>query len=236
MKRIIKIGIQAFAGLYPSAGQNLIQEGQKDEKKDQRIISGADCSSAPDSTFCVSPGRRCMDILDLVAVALSDGNGCNACHRKAFWGFEDRGWIFSKVLAIAVTGFLTWLLVAGNPSFYSSSVCRSICGCWHLGFCCTFSCSAEDGIECYPSGKMQLIFREELLFFVFFLMWTYLAGFRPQAYGTEKFMDYGFMEAMMRSKTFLHVISGIQREPSIITMAGSILQCFLRSLQEAEWK
>ena len=32
-------------------------------------------------------------------------------------------------------------------------------------------------------------------------MWTYLAGFRPQAYGTEKFMDYGFMEAMMRSTT-----------------------------------
>ena len=27
------------------------------------------------------------------------------------------------------------------------------------------------------------------------------AGFHPAAYGTEKFMDYGFMEAMMRSKT-----------------------------------
>lgn len=37
--------------------------------------------------------------------------------------------------------------------------------------------------------------------FGIFLLWTYLAGFRPQAYGTEKFMDYGFMEAMMRSKT-----------------------------------
>ena len=32
-------------------------------------------------------------------------------------------------------------------------------------------------------------------------MWTYLAGFHPAAHGTEKFMDYGFMEAMMRSKT-----------------------------------
>ena len=73
-----------ICGLYPSAGQNLIQEGQKDEKKDQRIISGADCSSAPDSTFCVSPGRRCMDILDLVAAY---GNGGNAGHRKAFWWF-----------------------------------------------------------------------------------------------------------------------------------------------------
>ncbi len=39
------------------------------------------------------------------------------------------------------------------------------------------------------------------MFFLAFLMWTYLAGFRPAAYGTEKFMDYGFMEAMMRSTT-----------------------------------
>ena len=34
---------------------------------------------------------------------------------------------------------------------------------------------------------------------MFFLLWTYAAGFRPAAYGTEKFMDYGFMMAMMRS-------------------------------------
>ena len=28
---------------------------------------------------------------------------------RLFAGFEDKGWIFSKILAIAVTGFLTWL-------------------------------------------------------------------------------------------------------------------------------
>ena len=31
---------------------------------------------------------------------------------RLFEGFEDKGWLFSKVLAIAVTGFLTWFLVA----------------------------------------------------------------------------------------------------------------------------
>ena len=31
---------------------------------------------------------------------------------RLFAGFEDKGWIFSKILSIAVTGFLTWLLVA----------------------------------------------------------------------------------------------------------------------------
>lgn len=51
-----------------------------------------------------------------------------------------------------------------------------------------------------PFDHGRLIFWEEVLFFVFFLLWTYLAGFHPAAdFRTEKFMDYGFMEAMMRS-------------------------------------
>ena len=52
-----------------------------------------------------------------------------------------------------------------------------------------------------PEGHGDLVFWEEVIFFAAFLMWTYFAGFHPQAYGTEKFMDYGFMEAMMRSTT-----------------------------------
>ena len=56
-------------------------------------------------------------------------------------------------------------------------------------------------VDCLPAGRGTLIFREEILFFIFFLLWTYVAGFRPEAHGTEKFMDYGFMEAMMRSST-----------------------------------
>ena len=38
---------------------------------------------------------------------------------RMFRRFDDKGWVFSKVLSIAVTGFVTWLLVtAGHPSFY----------------------------------------------------------------------------------------------------------------------
>ncbi len=57
------------------------------------------------------------------------------------------------------------------------------------------------GYDCLPIDNLDLVYIEEILFFAVFLMWTYLAGFHPAAHGTEKFMDYGFMEAMMRSKT-----------------------------------
>ena len=120
---------------------------------------------------------------------------------RLFEGFEDKGWLFSKVFAIAVTGFLTWFLVAVELLPFTTAVCIGVSVVCGIISAVLFHVQLKKGIECYPAGKMQLIIREELLFFGIFLLWTYLAGFRPQAYGTEKFMDYGFMEAMMRSKT-----------------------------------
>ena len=43
----------------------------------------------------------------------------------------------------------------------------------------------KDGFECIPFAHLNLVYAEELLFFAFFLMWTYFAGFHPAAYGTE---------------------------------------------------
>ena len=120
---------------------------------------------------------------------------------RLFEGFEDKGWLFSKVLAIAVTGFLTWFLVALEILSFTAAVCIGVSVACAVVCAVIFHIQLKKDIECYPTGKIRLIIREELLFFGIFLMWTYLAGFRPQAYGTEKFMDYGFMEAMMRSTT-----------------------------------
>ena len=120
---------------------------------------------------------------------------------RLFWRFEDKGWIFSKVLAIAATGFLTWFLTAIRLIPFNALTCAAVT------ILCAVICffllrkESKEKTECFPVDRISLIYWEELLFFLAFLMWTYLAGFRPAAYGTEKFMDYGFMEAMMRSTT-----------------------------------
>lgn len=117
-----------------------------------------------------------------------------------FRGFSDKGWIFSKVLAIALTGFLTWFLVAVKLLPFTTVTCVGVVTLVCAGGGLALHRHQEKkGFECMPFDHGSLIFWEEVLFFVFFLLWTYLAGFRPAAYGTEKFMDYGFMEAMMRS-------------------------------------
>lgn len=116
-----------------------------------------------------------------------------------FKNFEDKGWMFSKVLFIAVAGFLTWFLVTLNILDFTMLTCIVVAVFLALLCFLLFHIQSKKGIECLPMEHFHLIYWEEVLFFVFFLMWTYLAGFHPAAYGTEKFMDYGFMEAMMRS-------------------------------------
>ena len=120
---------------------------------------------------------------------------------RMFRRFDDKGWVFSKALSIAVTGFVTWLLVTPGILPFTTATCIGVtvaCSALALIF---YERERKQGFESLPIDHLGLVYGEELLFFALFLLWTYLAGFHPAAYGTEKFMDYGFMEAMMRSKT-----------------------------------
>ena len=120
---------------------------------------------------------------------------------RLFRRFDDKGWIFSKVTAIAITGFLTWFLVTVKILKFTAVTCVAVTVICTVLSILLYRKEQKDGFECIPFAHLNLVYVEELLFFAFFLMWTYFAGFHPAAYGTEKFMDYGFMEAMMRSKT-----------------------------------
>ncbi|QHQ62506.1 hypothetical protein Ana3638_18375 [Anaerocolumna sedimenticola] len=65
--------------------------------------------------------------------------------------------------------------------------------------------------------KITAMITEELLFLFLFLIWTYIRGFKPEAYGTEKFMDYGFMTIMMR---------GDYMPPKDLWFAGSTINYY----------
>ena len=117
---------------------------------------------------------------------------------RLFQGFDDKGWIFSKALAIGITGFLTWFLVSIKLAAFTTVTCVAVVLIFVVCCILLFLHQNRQGIW---EDHGDLIFWEEVILFAVFLMWTYFAGFHPQAYGTEKFMDYGFMEAMMRSTT-----------------------------------
>ena len=87
---------------------------------------------------------------------------------RLFREFDDKGWMFSKVLAVVVTGFGTWFLVAVKLLKFTSLTCIGVtlacgAGCLLLG-----KVQHKKGIECLPVNHLDLVYWEEILFFDFF--------------------------------------------------------------------
>ncbi|MGN1141741.1 MAG: DUF2298 domain-containing protein [Oliverpabstia sp.] len=124
---------------------------------------------------------------------------------RLFSSFRDGGWLVSKVLGIAGSGFIVWLLVCCRLTVFTAPVCVTITAALILIIWLLLSGINQNRKNnlrrTFFRGDLGAILDDELVFTFFFLSWTYFAGFHPAAYGTEKFMDYGFMMAMMRSET-----------------------------------
>ncbi len=125
-----------------------------------------------------------------------------------FTKFNDRGYLFSKTIGIAVVGYLMWLLSSVRLMKFtaqSSMICVAVSVILNavIYFLWTRKKLSQETINAAEirnnGSRLNHILVEEILFFALFLLFTYIRGFKPEAYGTEKFMDYGFMTSMMRS-------------------------------------
>lgn len=123
-----------------------------------------------------------------------------------FSNLSDKGYLFSKTIGIAVSGYIMWALSAMKIMKFTTISCIVSVGIGLLVNIIIFlynrlkSKSQTKFLSDYINKESLFVFlAEELLFFAVFLFFTYIRGFKPEAYGTEKFMDYGFMTTMMRS-------------------------------------
>lgn len=122
--------------------------------------------------------------------------------------FHDKGYLFSKTIGLAITGYFLWMLSSLHILKFTplSCVISVIIGTiLNVGlFVLLWKKQRGNDTKKYAlfdikNKEIDHIIFEELLFFGVFLLFTYVRGFKPEAYGTEKFMDYGFMTSMMRS-------------------------------------
>lgn len=125
----------------------------------------------------------------------------------------DKGYLFSKTIGIAFTGYTMWMLSAAKIMKFTTVSCIlavvigliiNVLVVIYLYFIYKpkgFDAYNNKDIftDYFKKDKIRIFLIEELMFFLVFLLFTYIRGFKPEAYGTEKFMDYGFMTTMMRS-------------------------------------
>ena len=149
---------------------------------------------------------------------------------RLFGRFDDKGWFFSKILAFLVSGFAVWFLVSCRVILFTTATCVLVTAAL-AGVCVYFGAvRKKDHTSFLPTGHLRLVISEELVFLAVFLMWTYLAGFNPAANGTEKYMDYGFMEAMMRSTSMPATDLWYSQGPINYYYGGQYFAVFLTKL------
>lgn len=118
--------------------------------------------------------------------------------KSLFSRFFDRGYIFSKTIGLAIISYIIFLF----GTFHILPFQR-------LSIFAILLVLLIVNILFYSKNKIKLerkvifiyIF-QEVLFFLSLLLWSYVKSFQPDIHGLEKFMDFGFMNSILRSSYF----------------------------------
>ncbi len=119
-----------------------------------------------------------------------------------FSGFSDFGWAFSKSIGLALSAWLMWILSSAKIMKFSQPACIFVCVLVLVfnGLLCFFCYGKKQKKIRFTQENINSILCVEIIFLAMFIFWSYLKGCKPEAYGTEKFMDFGFMKIMERSE------------------------------------
>ncbi|MBQ5755265.1 MAG: hypothetical protein IIV90_06315, partial [Oscillospiraceae bacterium] len=136
-----------------------------------------------------------------------------------FGGLRDKGWAFSKVLGLA---FCSWLSFAGATGQSFRLLPFRVWSCWlwlglfaFCGWVCLLAGpdpQRPHGLKCrlWAWGQkvraalkdkafLRRAAAEEIAFFLALALWSYLRATNPELRDLEKFMDHGFVAAILNS-------------------------------------
>jgi len=106
-----------------------------------------------------------------------------------FKAFYDRGYLFSKVLGIAITSYIIFVLSVFRILKFNSFTIILVCSiCIIANFIIFKKKNALHEIK----NKWRVFLFEEILFFTGIAFWTFIRAHEPSIHGLEKFMDFVF--------------------------------------------
>lgn len=120
-----------------------------------------------------------------------------------FRKFHDNGWNFSKVIGLALTAWFVWYITSFKVIKFTAVFCYIAI----ILLCVLFALICKAYIkkhnislaEVYSADKIANMVSAEAIFLCFFMAWCYFKGTNPAAYGTERFMDFGFLTTILKS-------------------------------------
>lgn len=115
-----------------------------------------------------------------------------------FKKLQDKGFIFSKIIAILFLSYFVWLLGSIKLLPFGQLAIFLILTIF-IGLNGLILWKNKFLLSNFP-GKIFLL--EEILFLSGLVFWSFVRATNPEIRGLEKFMDFGFVNSILRTKFF----------------------------------
>src|SRR3989344_3006136 len=115
---------------------------------------------------------------------------------KIFSSFTDKGYLFSKIIGICVISYSVYVL--GSMHILSFST-LNVFILWVIFLIINLSIAVRDKIKI---SNIKILVFEEFIFLSSLFVWSYIKSFNPAIHDLEKFMDFGFINSILRSAYF----------------------------------
>ena len=116
---------------------------------------------------------------------------------KIFSPFKDKGYVFSKFLGLIFISYTIYVLSSLHILKFSQ-----------INIILVWAVLSLISLLILKRGKFELkkftkiIIFEELIFLITLIIWSYIKGFNPEIHSLEKFMDFGFLNSILRTDYF----------------------------------
>lgn len=118
---------------------------------------------------------------------------------RLFSNFLDRGYAFSKIIGWIIVSYIifffgTLKIIPFTPAaIYAIALSAAVINYYLF---------RKDLKILLSKNLISIFLVEEIFFFICLTAWSYVRGFNPEIFGLEKYMDYGFVNSILRSTFF----------------------------------
>lgn len=118
-----------------------------------------------------------------------------------FRKFFDKGYAFAKIIAILLVSYVTWLLGSLRILPFLTETIWLVIFAAIAGNIFLLSKKRQE-FQREIKNTWKIFAFEELLFLFCLIFWSFIRGFQPSIQGLEKFMDYGFVNSILKARFF----------------------------------
>ncbi len=117
-----------------------------------------------------------------------------------FSSFFDKGYIFSKVLGVAIASYAVFIF--GILHLVPFNQITAFFVFLFVAIVFTYFLPMKWHVIYLLKHNWKIFIFEEIFFLVAIFTWVYIHSYNPDIHGLEKYMDYGFINSILRADYF----------------------------------